>query len=58
METEELEKDINAVYQAIKSSYDSVEEAYEAAKLAVSILATRWDQKAVLYELSLFESKS
>lgn len=39
--------DINAVYQAIKSSYDSVEEAWAAALSIVAIVTKRLMDKKV-----------
>lgn len=38
-----LEADIDAVYQAIKSDHDSVEEAQDAALTTVRVLAYRWN---------------
>jgi len=38
-----LESDINATYQIIKSGYDSVNEAWEAALSTVRVLASRWN---------------
>ena len=38
-----LESDINATYQIIKSGYDSVNEAWDAALSTVRVLADRWN---------------
>jgi len=50
-----LESDINATYQIIKSGYDSVNEAWDAALSTVRVLADRWNVIPTRKALSFME---
>jgi len=51
-----LESDIDAIYQTIKSSYDSVEEASEAALSTVRVLSQRWNHIPTRKALNFMET--